>query len=335
MNSDLLNRLNVKLRKSIWNRPILNKIMFTLENITNSSDDLVQNEVDQSCEPTYYLSAMVRVKNEELFILEWVRHHELLGFQHFYVYDNGSTDRTREVLRPLIDNGLVTLTDWPQSPISPSAEFDFFKRFANQSEWVAFFDSDEFLDPGTRDIIQVLERHSTPALAVNWRYYGSSQHSELPDGLLTEHFTWCDAKPSRTVKVIARIREISGYRNPHNFWYRSKRLATTADGIKAFGTFADIPKHQDPSVVLRHFVHRGAADYERKTRPSHSATRGHQLRGREQQHSFEKHNEIELPFTSIHIGELTRKCNDTRQIDDLVIGRNSSSLKESECSAGR
>ncbi|MEE1110133.1 MAG: glycosyltransferase family 2 protein, partial [Lachnospiraceae bacterium] len=40
------------------------------------------------------LAVVVIVKNEELYIREWIEYHRLAGISHIYLYDNGSTDKT-------------------------------------------------------------------------------------------------------------------------------------------------------------------------------------------------------------------------------------------------
>ena len=76
---------------------------------------------------------------------------------------------------------------WPVIPVSPSCYVDFFKRFGSRSKWVAFFDADEFLfetAPGAT--IRVLRSNEgRPAVAVNWRYFGSAGHQVIPTGLVT------------------------------------------------------------------------------------------------------------------------------------------------------
>ena len=47
------------------------------------------------------LSVVCAVKNEADDLLEWLHFHRLAGVDHFYLYDNESTDETRTVIRIL------------------------------------------------------------------------------------------------------------------------------------------------------------------------------------------------------------------------------------------
>jgi hypothetical protein len=245
----------------------------------------------------YYLSATVRIKNEARFLPEWIAHHLNVGIEHFFIYDNGSTDATRESIDPFIAQGLVTYVSWPTIPVSPSCYLDFFARFGSESKWVAFFDADEFLIelvPGAT--VEVLKANEDrPAVAVNWRYFGSSGHEVVPSGLVTEQFIWADAACDEHVKVIAQPAEVYRYRNPHNFYYRYGRLGVTPSGRRAFGSFA--APCDESILVLHHYVCRSRQDYERKVRRGFAEERGRKDQERQDSRSateFCRHNEVNV-----------------------------------------
>ena len=76
--------------------------------------------------------------------------------QHFFIYDNGSTDELHEVIEPWVNHGLVTLVHWPL----PGGQIDAYShalRFYGPSvDWLAFFDVDEFVVPLVDDDIPSL-----------------------------------------------------------------------------------------------------------------------------------------------------------------------------------
>ena len=50
-----------------------------------------------------YLSLCAIVKNEAPYLPEWIEFYKLVGVEKFYIYDNDSTDNTKEVLKPYIE----------------------------------------------------------------------------------------------------------------------------------------------------------------------------------------------------------------------------------------
>jgi hypothetical protein len=58
-----------------------------------------------------YLSICATFKDEAPYLPEWTEFHRRVGVEHFFLYDNLSTDGSREVLEPWVHAGLVTLSD--------------------------------------------------------------------------------------------------------------------------------------------------------------------------------------------------------------------------------
>ena len=80
--------------------------------------------------PAYrYNLAMVTVlQNEAPFLPEWLEYHALytVGVEHFYLYDDGSTDELAATLAPYLAAGLATLTNVSSlSPLPTTMEVPF------------------------------------------------------------------------------------------------------------------------------------------------------------------------------------------------------------------
>jgi Glycosyl transferase family 2 len=242
----------------------------------------------------HHLAAMIRVKDEARFLPEWLAHHLNLGVEHVYIYDNNSTDDIASVVAPFLERDLATCVPWPNVPASPSCHIDFLDRFGPRCDWVAFFDADEFLverTPG--DLADVLASTSAPAIAVNWRYFGSAGHETIPRGLVTQRFDRADATSDHHIKVIARPAAVHRYRNSHNFYFHGGRLARTTDGRRVFGSFVRPPAA--PRLELRHYVYRSREDYERKARHGFVDASGAKDRARLTKlaaSEFDRHNEV-------------------------------------------
>lgn len=140
----------------------------------------------------YYFSICAIFKDESLSLKEWIEYHRLIGVDHFYLYNNNSTDNGVEILKPYIDEGLVTLIDWKCPPPSQCAAYNDFKtKFWTETQWVAFIDLDEYFvpkyDTNLKDWFRRYE--SYPSIVVYWKMFGSSgliEHDK--NRLITEQY---------------------------------------------------------------------------------------------------------------------------------------------------
>jgi Glycosyl transferase family 2 len=63
----------------------------------------------ESGPPKFALTLATIVKNEVAILPEWIAFHLSVGFEHFYIYENGSTDGTVELLARYSEAGIVTV----------------------------------------------------------------------------------------------------------------------------------------------------------------------------------------------------------------------------------
>ncbi|MEX1294966.1 MAG: glycosyltransferase family 92 protein [Candidatus Limnocylindrales bacterium] len=167
--------------------------------------------------PGLQLGVVVIIRNEAPYLDEWLAYHRALGVDHFFIYDNGSTDELHEVIEPWVNHGLVTLVHWPL----PGGQIDAYShalRFYGPSvAWLAFFDVDEFVVPLVDDDIpSVLARFADAAdLRIPRVDFGFSGHREPPDALTIEAYTQVadvfgrdPSKPPR-VKSVVQPKSIS------------------------------------------------------------------------------------------------------------------------------
>ncbi len=152
----------------------------------------------------YKLALCSMFKNEAPWIREWIEYHRLLGVEHFYLFENESTDNTVEVLRPYIDQGLVEVIPWTNTPAHRdprSPHFDAYqiKAFNNciryvkrNVQWLAIVDADEYIVPiqGRDALHALLDREAntdTGSLLFYWVIYGTSNVWKIPENkLMTE-----------------------------------------------------------------------------------------------------------------------------------------------------
>lgn len=98
----------------------------------------------------YKISICAIFKNEAHNMKEWIEFHKIVGIQHFYMYNNFSEDNYIEVLKSYIEEGLVTLVEWPIELGQFPAYKNFYETYRGETNWVSFLDLDEFITPFTR-----------------------------------------------------------------------------------------------------------------------------------------------------------------------------------------
>lgn len=140
----------------------------------------------------YKVSLCLIFKDEDPYLKEWLDYHLLIGVDHFYLYNNNSTDNFREILAPYIEQGSVTLTDFPEKYAQVKAYRDCYERTKGETEWLGYIDADEYVNLISHNSIKNLlsEFKNYPSLYLNWRMFGTSGHlKENPDELTIERYT--------------------------------------------------------------------------------------------------------------------------------------------------
>ncbi|MEX1334907.1 MAG: glycosyltransferase family 2 protein [Candidatus Limnocylindrales bacterium] len=141
--------------------------------------------------PPLTMAVVAIVKDEAEYLEEWLAFHLALGVDHFFIYDNGSTDGSAELLERYINHGLVTCIDWPMGGGQLSAYNHSLRMFGTTAEWIGYFDPDEFLVPiADDDIPTFLARYpDAAALRIPRLEYGFSGHRTRPAGLSIDSYT--------------------------------------------------------------------------------------------------------------------------------------------------
>ncbi|MCE2121787.1 glycosyltransferase [Streptococcus thermophilus] len=91
------------------------------------------------------LAIVAIIKNEGQYIEEWLRYHIVAGVQKFFLYDNDSSDNTREILEKYIRAGYVELIPYPGAAKQLPAYNDALAKHRYDCRYIAFIDADEFL----------------------------------------------------------------------------------------------------------------------------------------------------------------------------------------------
>lgn len=140
--------------------------------------------------------ALLGVKNEGAFLIEWLAHHRACGFTDFLVYSNDCSDGTDAMLDRLAAMGWLTHVrndgshdEGPQWSMLKAADKH---PLVKQADWLLFSDIDEFVNIHTGDHTVAALLAALPdatAIPLTWRMFGNAGVIEITDQPITETFT--------------------------------------------------------------------------------------------------------------------------------------------------
>ncbi|MQQ07463.1 glycosyltransferase family 2 protein [Epibacterium sp. SM1979] len=143
--------------------------------------------------------ALLTVRNEGAFLLEWLAHHLAIGFTDFLVFSNDCQDGTDKILDRLEEMGLIThvRNDGPYD--KSGIQFTALKtadkhRLVKKADWILSLDIDEFVnihagDGHLTDLLGVLP--DADAITLTWRLFGNADQVRFTPTPVTETFTRC------------------------------------------------------------------------------------------------------------------------------------------------
>ena len=210
----------------------------------------------------YRMAVVAIMKNEGAYIKEWIDFHLKVGVEHFYIYNNDSTDNMLEVLKPYVEAGKATVIDFPGRKMQIPAYYDAMDRFRNEAKYIAVIDGDEFLMPVQKgkllaevvDEILAKDRFAG-AVAVNWRMYGSSGHEKKPEGGVLKNFLYRakeDGPWNNHVKQIVNPRMVYKFYHPHCVLFSLIHHSIDEDGKIVKGPFNDF-YHTPQLIRINHY----------------------------------------------------------------------------------
>ena len=131
----------------------------------------------------YNFSIGLIAKDEGHYIREWLEYHLYAGCDHFFIYDNDSTDNQKEVIQDYIDKGIVEYIHWPGKEAQIPMMADVMIRARYSSRYLAIIDVDEFIvpygfDDSIPDIVDkfsnILFSNLISGVGFHWALYGTN-----------------------------------------------------------------------------------------------------------------------------------------------------------------
>lgn len=143
--------------------------------------------------------AVLTVRNEGAFLLEWLAHHRAVGFTDFLVLSNDCQDGTDAMLDRLERLGWLThlRNDGPHD--AGGIQFTGLKladkhRLVRKADWILTLDIDEFVNIHTGDhrlssLFAALPQAT--AITLTWRLFGNADTIRFRDQPVTDSFVRC------------------------------------------------------------------------------------------------------------------------------------------------
>ena len=102
--------------------------------------------------PTRRAAAVVTMRDDGIYALEWIAYHLALGFEHIFIYTNDNSDGSEKLLRILSEQQIITLIESETSgKIAPEAKaYEHSIHLLHELrdfEWIFYLDSDEYFVP--------------------------------------------------------------------------------------------------------------------------------------------------------------------------------------------
>ena len=140
--------------------------------------------------------AVLTVRNEGAFLLEWLAHHRAVGFTDFLVFSNDCTDGSDEILDRLAAMGALTHIRNP-APHIKGPQWDALKTANSHpllaaAHWAMVLDIDEFVNihvGGHRipDLLAALP--DATAIPLTWRMFGNAGVIPFTDTPICQTFS--------------------------------------------------------------------------------------------------------------------------------------------------
>ena len=220
-------------------------------------------------------------KNEAPFLKEWIEFHEMIGVEHFYLYNNNSEDDYLSVLQPYIERELVTLIDWPYDHAQIKAYQNFYDTYRHETQWVSFLDMDEFFCPRYESNLfeWLKKRDKYPVILFYWKMFGSSgKLKHDTEQLVIEQYTVSWENLYHTGKCLVNTDyDIAAYDAATLHMTRikypllGKMLNVTIGPVNQFGWFVSDNCHfswlyseNRPSIQINHYWSKGWDVYDKK-----------------------------------------------------------------------
>ena len=183
-------------------------------------------------------------KNENDYIVEFVKHYLDLDFDKIIICDNNDDNSIEIVLKEFIDNGQVEIFNCRGFD---SFQVQFYTMFSNYGnyKWCAYYDADEFLELGIytsiKDFLNTIPE-DIDGVCFNWLLFGTNGEYHQKHGRIQDRFK-TPIRNSGTFKENVFVKSIlrGGENRFENNWFNGSHIPKCSNNIKfSIGGYYDV-----------------------------------------------------------------------------------------------
>jgi hypothetical protein len=139
----------------------------------------------------YYISACLIIKNSIDLLEPWLQYHFFIGFEHIYLIDNHSNPKLFEYasINNYIKQNKITYI-YDNTPRYQIPGYNWvLKTYGHESQWIAFFDCDEFIVLKQHDTIGdfIKNYEDFASVSICWYMFGSNNHLKHQPNLFEKY----------------------------------------------------------------------------------------------------------------------------------------------------
>jgi len=194
------------------------------------------------------------VKDEDLYVDEWIHYNKFLGFDHIQIYDNSDQGSAKIAYLPSVYGDLVRVLHFPGKEKQKIAYADCGKRYSKEQFWAAFVDCDEFIVLRKHNTIQELLYDMIPnggALSLFRVFFGSNHHTHYHNKPVLSRFTKRKNSTDNYTKTISYLPDTIHY-GVHSTIVRNTSRRIDCHGNALQHGFKNYTPHEDVATVFHY-----------------------------------------------------------------------------------
>ena len=159
------------------------------------------------------------VKNENLYIREWVEYHKSIGISAIHLYDNNNIEHIEDVIGDYIRNKYVTLHDVRGKEkglvydsefinLQPHCYIEFYNEYSEKFDWICFIDVDEFIIINDiQEFLSLSKFDNFDVILASWKTFDDNDYIVKPDMSVREAYTRTSSCRKSGVKSFVRTKK--------------------------------------------------------------------------------------------------------------------------------